>query len=37
MMKIADIFVKHTVEVYGSDTWVLVFCDNLKAGVNNQV
>ena len=37
MMKIKEIFVKHKVEVHGSDMWVILFCDNLKAHVNDQV
>ena len=36
-MKIAEIFVKHKVEVFGGDTWVILFCDNLKAHENDQV
>ena len=37
MMKIAEIFVKRKVGVNGDGTWVLLFCDNLKARVNDQV
>ena len=37
MMNIVEIFVKHNVEVHGADIWVLLFCDNLKAHVNDQV
>ena len=37
MMKIAEIFGKRKVGVDGDGTWVLLFCDNLKARVNYQV
>lgn len=37
MMNILEIFVKLKVKVHGADTWVLLFCDNLKAHVNDQI
>ena len=37
MIKIAEICVKHKLEVCGADISVLLFCKNLKAHVNDQV
>ena len=36
-MNISEIFVTHKVEVHGYDTWVLLFYDNLKDHMNDQV
>ena len=37
MENLAHNFVRRKIEMHGEDTWVIAFCDNLKAHVNEQV
>jgi hypothetical protein len=37
MLDLAEKFVTHKIEVHGGDTWVILFCDNLRAHVDDDV
>jgi hypothetical protein len=37
MRQLAHLFVAHKKEVHGEDVWVLLFCDNLKAHLDQEV
>ena len=37
MRQLAHCFVAHKQEVHGEDVWVLLFCDNLKAHLDQEV